>query len=45
MCRQALIEQIKRQKCDFPVYLVGMQGECWLIEAASDLLPFAFFEF
>ena len=45
MCRQALIEQIKRQKCDFPIYLAGMQGECWLIEAASDLLPLAFFEF
>ncbi|MBU6273534.1 MAG: cytidine deaminase [Bacteroidetes bacterium] len=45
MCRQALIEQIKRQKCDFPVFLAGMKGSCWHFEAASALLPFAFFEF
>lgn len=45
MCRQALIEQIKRQKQDFPIYLTGLQGEFWMIEAASELLPFAFFDF
>jgi len=45
MCRQALMEQIKRQKCDFPVYLAAIQGECWHFKAASNLLPFAFFEF
>jgi hypothetical protein len=45
MCRQALMEQIKRQKSDFPLYLASLQGEFWVIEAASDLLPLAFYEF
>jgi len=45
MCRQALMEQIKRQNHDFILYLASSNGEIWCLERASDLLPLAFLDF
>ncbi|MGA1331224.1 MAG: cytidine deaminase family protein [Bacteroidia bacterium] len=45
MCRQALMEQIKRQNHDFPLYLASSGGTIWCLERASDLLPLAFRDF
>jgi len=45
MCRQALLEQIKRQNADFPLFLANTMGEIWAIDSAADLLPLAFYEF
>jgi cytidine deaminase len=45
MCRQALMEQVKRQNHDFPLYLANSGGTIWCLERASDLLPLAFRDF
>lgn len=42
MCRQAIAEQVTRQKEDFELLLVSGSGRVWSFEKAISLLPLAF---
>lgn len=42
MCRQAIAEQVTRQKEDFELLLVSGSGRVWSFEKAMSLLPLAF---
>lgn len=42
MCRQAMAEQVFRQKGDFELLLVSSSGRVWIFDKAMALLPMAF---
>lgn len=42
MCRQALSEQVHRQKQDIRLLLSGQTGPIYLLDRATDLLPMRF---
>jgi len=42
MCRQAIAEQVTRQKEDFELLLVSGSGMVWSFDKAMSLLPLAF---
>jgi len=42
MCRQAIAEQVLRQKSDFELLLVSSRGRVWSFPQAISLLPLAF---